>query len=220
MFVLPLMGAKADTLTFHNGIDLWLSSSNTPDSGNPNLGWGRNVGANSRSYDTLITFTNMFGTELDQIPIGSTITSATLNLFMDEPAYTRTSWIYQMTVDWNSGSTWNSIGGGIIPGANTKSTPEYTWTSTNQPWGWELFDLTNSVQDWSNGADQYGWGFTATRSYVFTACSMNYSSPSYRPFLEVDFTAPAPVPEPATMLLLCSGLGLAGLIKLKKLKLF
>lgn len=200
----------ADELTFTNGIDIWLSSSGTADTGNANLGWGRSIGSNARNYDALIKFTDMFGTNaLSQIPYGSTINSATLKMWVGYDNNI-TSSIYMMSYDWNASSTWNTIGstGGIVPGTNTKATYELQWTGTTDAWSQRSFDLTSSVQEWSGGADEFGWGFTAPRVDNASAMSLN-SSVSYRPYLTVDFT-PAVAPEPLSALLFVTGgLGLA-----------
>jgi len=192
--------AHAAVLTFNQGIDLWLSSSGTQDTGNPNLGWGRNLGVNARNYDSLIKFTDMFGAGDDQIPLESTINSATLYIWIGYDGYDGglTSSIYQMTYDWNATSTWFTIGstGGIVPGVNAEASPELQWTGTSNAWSQRAFDLTPSVQDWSDGAGQYGWGFTRDRYRAVTALSLDYSTPSYRPYLVVDFTPPPPTPDP------------------------
>jgi len=202
----------ATTVEFYTGVDLWLSSSNAADTGNSNLGWGRSIGANARNYDALIKFTDMFGDGADQIPLGSTISSADLYMWVygDNGL---TSSIYEMTFDWNASSTWLSIGsaGGIVPGVNTVPDPELSWTGAVSGWHQTSFDLTPSVQDWSDGAANYGWGFTRPRSGAVTGISFDYSTPSYRPYLVVEFTPaqdpPAPVPEPVTACGLLLGAG-------------
>lgn len=48
-----------------------------------------------------------------------------------------------------------------------------------------------------NGAGQYGWGFhKAYSGGTASATSLDYSTASYRPYLEVDFSEPAAIPEP------------------------
>lgn len=209
-FYAPVAGAMV--LTFNEGIDLWLSSSNSPDTGNPNLGWGRNLGANARNYDTLIKFTDIFGSAADQVPLGSTINSAELYMWIGYDRL-KISHIYQMTFDWNAASTWLSIGssGGIVPGVNAEASPEYSWTGTTDAWSQRIFNLTDSVQDWSDGADAFGWGFTRPRSGgTVSSMSLNYGTASYRPYLLVDFTPQEVVPEPASSALMA--IGLAGTV--------
>lgn len=195
--------ASADVLEFHQGIDLWLSSSNSQDTGNANLAWGRSLGANAKNYDALLKFTDMFGNGVGQIPLGSAINSAHLYIWIGYDGGLQ-SFIHQMTFNWNASSTWLSIGstGGIVPGVNAESTPELDWTGTSDAWSQRSFDLTQSVQDWSDGADAFGWGFTRARSDNVSACSLDYATASYRPYLVVDFT---PAPEPTTLSLLGIG---------------
>ncbi|MEW5896016.1 MAG: DNRLRE domain-containing protein [Candidatus Omnitrophota bacterium] len=211
LLTLIALPAHATVLVFNQGMDVWLSSSGTAgDGGNPNLGWGRSIGVNAKNYDTLIKFTNVFGTDPNQIPLGSTINSAVMSMWVGYDN-NDTSYIYQMTHDWNEASSWTTIGstGGIVAGVNTEAAPEFQWTGTTDAWSQRAFDLTASVQDWSGGADQFGWGITKSRNGIVTATSLNYSTASYRPFLTVDFSPAAVVPEPASIAMM--GLGLCGL---------
>ncbi|MDD5255056.1 MAG: DNRLRE domain-containing protein [Candidatus Omnitrophica bacterium] len=210
--------AYALTLNFYSGTDLWLSSSGAQDPGNVNLGWGKNPGVTGKKYDSLIKFTDIFGSDpASQIPLGSVINSANLYMWVGYDSG-RQSAIHQMTFDWNAASTWNSIGstGGIVPGVNAVLTPELTWTGISNAWSQRTFDLTGSVQDWSDGAGNYGWGFTRARDAAVTACSLNYATPSYRPYLSVDFTPVAAAPEPASLLLFSLGGGALAFMKRKR----
>ncbi|MDD5205823.1 MAG: DNRLRE domain-containing protein [Desulfobacterales bacterium] len=214
IFLVNSAPASATILEFRQGIDLWLSSSGKMDMGNVNLGWGRNLGFNARDYDSLIKFTDMFGDDSSRIPLGSTIASATLHMWIGYEEG-RTSYIYQMTGDWTALSTWYTIGssGGIIPGVNAEADPELLWTGTSNEWSKRSLDLTQSVQGWSNGEDQYGWGFTREKYSTVSAMSLD-SSASYRPYLVVDFAPPVAVPEPSIGLLL--GCSLAGFVGLRR----
>lgn len=194
--------AGADILTFTHGIDTWLSSS-TPESGdpsNPNLAFG---GGGSTDYDSLLQFTDLFGAGADQIPPGALINSATLHLWvLDSPDHN--SAIYQMTTPWNAAATWNSIGGGVLPGTNALSTPAVSWIGAGAPFQDMAFDLTSTVQNWSNGKPNYGLGLTGDREYAAFALSFDYGTAAYRPSLEVNF-----VPVPGAALLAVMGLGLS-----------
>lgn len=195
--------AAASMVTFTEGIDLWLSSADRADSGNINLGWGRGAGMN---YDSLIRFADMFGPDAGQIPTGSTIDSAKLYMWVAFDTG-RTSYIYQMTSDWDEDSTWSSIGGGVIPGVNAEPLPELQWTGTTGAWRQRVFDLTASVQAWSDGAGPYGWAFTRARNGTVSALSLDYPLDSYRPYVEVEFIT---VPSPGAALLAGIGVGLSG----------
>lgn len=190
--------SHADVIQFTQGVDLWLSSSDVMDTGNPNLGWGRNLGANARNYDSVIKFTDMFGNDPGQIPAGSIINEAILYMWIGYDGGLE-SFIYQMTYDWNASSTWTTLGstGGIVPGVNTQASFEHAWTGTTDDWSQRQFLLTSSVQEWSDGTPNYGWGFTRERYDTVTAMSLDATTPSYRPYLAVDYT----IPEPATLAL-------------------
>ena len=200
---------NAETSNFYQGIDLWLSSSNAADTGNPNLGFGRNTsGGKSYIYHSLIEFTDIFGEGTGQIPYGSTIDNATLNFYINYGNAERR--IYDMTIDWNATSTWNSIGGGLIPGTNTSLTPVVSWIPSGSVWHWQGFDVTSSLQKWSDETlAANGWGLWGNALPSTTACSLDYGTVGYRPYLSVAYT-PAVVPEPvSTALFLLGGATLA-----------
>lgn len=204
-------GAHALSLSFNTGIDVLMNSGGGPDTGQQWLFAGQNLNVNKPlglKYDSLIKFNDLFGVNPGQIPEGSTITSAALHLYLysDVAGYERT--LYQMTEDWNESTRWNTLlgGGGIVPGVNTESSPASEWTGGAFP-EWKDLDVTASLQAWSEGEDQYGWGIWGQKAGTFTVAYINsFNNSSDRPWLEVDYQPPA-VPEPGTMLLLLLGVG-------------
>src|SRR4051812_21803306 len=56
----------------------------------------------------LLEFTNLFGDGPGQIPVGATITAATLTLSVNEGTASGGS-IYRMVSGWDENSTWNSL---------------------------------------------------------------------------------------------------------------
>ncbi len=202
-------GAHASTLSFHTGIDVLLNSGGGPDTGQPWLFAGQNTTVRLK-YDSLLKFNDLFGADPGQIPAGSTVTSATLHLYMfyDAAGYERR--LYQMVESWNESTRWNTLpgGGGIVPGVNTETSPVATWAGGTT--GWKDIDVTDSLLGWMAGEDQYGWGIWGEKAGSFSVAYVNsFNNSSNRPWLEVDYQEyqPPSVPEPGTMLLLLIGVG-------------
>jgi hypothetical protein len=65
-----------------------------------------------------------------------------------------------MNTDWSESSTWNSVGGGILPGNNCDSASIVTFTpGNNVPVSLEI-NVTDIVRGWINGQyTNYGFGF-------------------------------------------------------------
>lgn len=163
----------------------------------------------------LIHFADIFGAGPNQIPLGSTINSATLTVTSNNGTTEGSQYpIHRLLLPFSeSTDTWNTWGSGA-GGRNTSggvqapdeavATADDTLvggTGANQipsnnvatPVTWEV---TPTVSAWSAGAENHGlvilpllgagnWGF---RSSDFA------TDPSLRPILTVDFT---PIPEPA-----------------------
>jgi len=96
------------------------------------------------------------------IPLGATIEGATLtlNLSDDTDLSDPDFYIYRMTTGWGNGSTWNSLGGGVTPGADTD--PQLVGlfkgdNGTNNDFT-RAVDVTAAVAAWSAGTSNQGFG--------------------------------------------------------------
>ena len=152
---------------------------------------------------TFLRFKDMYGTGIDQIPYGATITSAILtlhkysvnggNLIHD---------VYRVTSDWDESTlvynTPVSIGSKAV-----------SFTSPSSS-GYIDIDLTNVVQEWSDGTENYGIMFKQKYDNYKAAfwSSDDIGAEDQRPILTVQFEGgnnPA-VPEPLTIILTATGI--------------
>src|SRR4051812_3470813 len=101
------------TITFRSGIlDTRLEQATPTTVLGTSTYLGVDTGTNVE-VETLLSFGDLFGTASTQIPLGATITSATLTL-QTTNASTQGGSLHRMLSNWTPQSTWNSFGGNGI----------------------------------------------------------------------------------------------------------
>ena len=201
--------AQADNITFDytsGGSDTSLVSYVSSSYGSATYVW--QWGQSNRQIQTLIQFSDIFGDNPGEIPLGSTISSAMLNLYIYNGSNVARQ-VYEMTTAWDANSaTWKSMGGGVTVGSQTSSTATATYTQSGS--GWLSVDVTSSLQNWSSGMNNFGWAIVSdlvNSSDWSGMYSLNNSNINLRPTLTVSYSSPsAGTPEPGSLLLLSSGL--------------
>ena len=152
----------------------------------------------SDGYDwTLIRFDNLFGSGANQIPVGSTITSATLTVkhLADGNAGASAS-VRRMLVDWAATSTWNSlsVSGAGLQFDSVEASASADATVTNlAATGSKAFsgaNMTATVQAWANGESNRGWMIWQDQNNGWIMKSSEATTLANRPMLSVTYKAP------------------------------
>ena len=149
----------------------------------------------------LIRFDDLFGSGPGQIPVGSTIDSASLTVDVtDSSAGAATISLHRMLVDWDATSTWNSLGSGIqTDDTEAVATPDDTLSggSETTSTGPQTFTgLEATVQAWLDGDPNYGWTLISDHNNDWNFASSEDANAANRPQLSVTYTAPLVVTAP------------------------
>ncbi|KKM80005.1 hypothetical protein LCGC14_1344210, partial [marine sediment metagenome] len=187
--------AQADTVTYQKG-DGKGTTSETDDStmrsGYSNMGSNLDLMIDSSShYHTVIKFPNIFGSGANQIPLGSTINSATLTVEVTNPGNTVN--VYQLIESWiEANVTWTARTSSLSwtnTGADGTSSRYGTTVATFSPSSTGTYNITvtATVQNWSDGETNEGWVLTDTGSNGVDLRSSEYGTVANRPKLTVDY---------------------------------
>ena len=209
-FSIPSVYAQEIVLTFQEGFDGYTGTKDTHldeilpttsfgsdawvvvDGSFPPIGYGNHG---------LLWFSDLFGSGAKQIPLGSEIIKATLDLNIIDTGLVTTS-LHRMLQPWQEIDTWNDWVD-VISADNTEAVGSADLVITgNLGLGHHTFDVTDSLEAWSAGAQNYGWAFLPGTDFEDGRefSSSDEANISFRPSLEITY-----VPEPATLLLF--GLG-------------
>jgi len=160
----------------------------------PNTGFGNatalsvdsnNPSGSGLADDVLIQFNNLFGTGANQIPLGSTIISATLT--MDTAVRGSGADLHRMLTPWTDSATWNSMLNGIQANGSEASASIDAHLGPVIAHGATTVDVSSALQAWAGGAPNYGWAFTPLGSDEWR---LNSSESATGPRLSVVYVAP------------------------------
>lgn len=193
----------ADTLTFQQGVngysgavDTYIDASLSSQATAVLI-----VIDGSPEEHVLIRFDAIFGSGTGQIPVGSTINSATLTMRVgsatNDPSNNAVNFhrLLHAWVDtdlWAAYGVapWNAQGGIQADGIDAVATAEATVTMSSASTAYTV-TVTGSVQAWASvPATNYGWAILPTGTDGLRLESSESTTASYRPLLTVDFTPP------------------------------
>jgi hypothetical protein len=155
----------------------------------------------SPEEQVLLRFDGIFGTGAGQIPIGSTITSATLTLRVgsgtnDQCAnpvnYHRLLHAWVVTDVWSVYGLppWNATAGIQADGVEAQATAEATATMSTASTAYPV-SVTGSVQAWAlDPSTNFGWAILPTNTDGLRLESSESATVSYRPLLSVTYVPP------------------------------
>jgi hypothetical protein len=190
-------------VTFQQGVNNYTSALDTVlKQGSPSTAFGTTIsigpdGDASKEIQTLIAFDSLFGSGAGQIPLGATITSASLTLQTTNGSGNGGA-LYRMLSDWGNGSTWNSLGSGIqTDGTEAVATPDVTVGSVAI--GSRDFDVTTSLQAWAAAGTTTEAHNAANQGWLFETSStdgwfVDSSEGATKPLLSVTYTLDGPPP--------------------------
>ena len=187
--------------TFQQGVSDYTGNQDTIlYSISPNVNFGTDTGMSVDQQDIggvrqgLDRFDDIIGSNPNQIPVGSTINSATLTfqVFNDSNSAMQMS-MYRMLADWDqSVATWNTFGaiGGVQASEGEVESLPPDAILFNPDVGIRTFDVSTSLRHWAAGEANHGWLFesAATNGWDFNTSEASLAN---RPVLTVDFTPPS-----------------------------
>ena len=138
---------------------------------------------------TLIKFDNLFGAGVGQIPLGSTIISASLTLDVsDISVSSATVSLHRMLSTWDETSTWNLMTNGIqTDDVEASSTVDGTVVNAGTLGAVTVTGLETSLQAWSDGATNEGWAIKSDSIDDWEINSSENVTSSLRPKLTVEY---------------------------------
>jgi len=169
-------------------LEIWAVSPHTCLNGNPNASSDAdNDGGESQ---VLLRFDGIFGPGANQIPPGSAIRSAKLRISaFDEGT---TVYLHRIHVPWKPTATWAALAGGITADGHEALSQKdgFTFGKITASVSTIDFEVTDTLQAWSDGRANEGWVFINTGGNGWDFYTSEYDDVRQRPQLEVNFTVP------------------------------
>lgn len=186
----PQWDGTLEMIVFQDGTNGYASTQDTyihEDTPNTQHGSEATTVATDSKHQTLIRFEDIFGNSANEITFGSEINSAQLTVSINSAVAGSTVSIYQLTAGWDETSTWNSMVNGIQIGTESLVTADDTGSGTGAS---ITFDVTNSVQNWANGATNFGWLIVSDSPTPLHLHTVESGVSSNNPSLQVDIDRP------------------------------
>ena len=141
----------------------------------------------------LMRFGNIVGNDPSQIRPGSRIRKASLVVTAFDPGTTVN--LHRMFVPWPRSATWSNLVAGVSADGQEASRHKESFTFGKITANKQTvrFEVTDSVQAWSSGKPNHGWVFLNTGGNGWDFYSSEYVELESRPYLEVEFFAPAKI---------------------------
>jgi large repetitive protein len=168
-------------------VDTWIGSS-SPDADNSADYLHLDESGGVDIEQSLLRFDDIFGIGPGQIPVDSTITSATLTLYVSNPGSAPK--MHRILTPWADTDTWNSFGSGIQnDGVEAAVNADATFTHASTWYTMNSVDVTNSLQAWlADPSSNHGWVFLPTSSDGLVLGSSEHSNVARHPALSVTYT--------------------------------
>lgn len=187
--------------SFENGVSGY---SGTHDTGifsiAPNVNFGTEVSISPDQQDAngvrqgLMRFDDIFGNLPGQIPLGSTINSAHLELSVVNSSFSSMQMsFYRVLTPWSEATaTWNSFGqiGGMQASENEVTDLPPDAIQFDPTTGTKSINVTTSLRHWSAGQENLGWMIESASSDGWDF-ETSEAAVGDRPRLVVDYTAPS-----------------------------
>ena len=197
-FVASAESTGQKSITFCQGVDgydqmldveIWQLAPTTILNSNPQLTVDESNGGGESQV--LMRFDGIFGTKEKQIPPGSTIVSARLEVSAFDQG--DTVHVHRMLVPFGKAPTWNKMVSGISADDQEamRGSETFTFGKISAAITFIPFEVTNTVQAWSNGAENHGWAFMNIGGNGWDFYASDFDKPAQRPRLVVKFIPPA-----------------------------
>lgn len=138
----------------------------------------------------LLRFDNIFGAGASQIPLGATITSATLSVYVYDGDAAESVQLYRMLTSWTQASNWTTMSGGVSRDNVEARSAEDSHIGDTALTGFQSLDVTATLSAWSAGATNNGWLLRGDDA-AWGIYSADYATAANRPKLTVVYTMPA-----------------------------
>ena len=183
--------------TFQEGVNGYASTVDTyVNEDSPAAGYGNSTSliadGSPSSQQVLIRFDDIFGSGPNQIPPGSIINSASLDIYVTSSVTNGTVSLHSMLIDWGDSPSWNSLGSGIqVDGSEANAVADSSISSSNTLYQ-TFTGLASTLQAWSDGTANYGWVMELSKNGTWAASSSEGAL--NQPRLTVDFTPASDTP--------------------------